>query len=345
MVTDGLEHPWSMVWLPDSSILVTERSGRLRYIKNGKLNPKPVQGLPKVFAEGQGGLMDISIHPDFDENRKVYFTFSSGTENQNQTVVATAVLKDLELQNVEIIFRAEPVKSGDQHFGSRILWLADGTFLISIGDGGNRPQSIDGVLSREYAQMKDAHLGKVLRFNDDGSAPEDNPFADEESALSEIWTLGHRNIQGLAINTETGHVWANEHGSKGGDELNLLEAGKNYGWPVVTYSREYYGPRITSETTKPGMVDPRVVWTPAQAPSGLTFYTGRHFPNWQGNLFSGGLAGQQIRRIILEDEEVTGEESLTIGTRIRDVKQGPDDYLYFLTDEENGRLIRIVPEE
>ncbi len=343
LIVDGLEHPWSMVWLPGGEMLITERPGRLRIVRDGTLDPEPIRGLPQIYADGQGGLLDISLHPDFEQNSLLYFTFALGTEDENQTAVARGVFEEYVLSDVEILFRAKPVKSDNQHFGSRMAWLPDGTFLVTVGDGGNRPQSIDGILSREYAQKMDAHLGKVLRFEDDGTAPADNPFVDDESALPEIWTFGHRNNQGLAVDDETGRVWTNEHGSRGGDELNLLEAGKNYGWPEVTYSREYFGPRISDETSRPGMEDPKVVWTPAQAPSGLAVYTGDIFPEWQGDLFSGGLRGEQIRRIVLDGDSVVNEEALTIGHRVRDVRQGPDGYLYLLTDEENGKLLRIIP--
>jgi aldose sugar dehydrogenase len=339
---EGLEHPWSMTWLPDGTMLITERPGRLRLVRDGELHPESVRGLPPIYSEGQGGLLDISLHPDFKENRLLYFTFARGNEDENSTAVARAVFEDHELHDLEVLFTAEPLKSDGQHFGSRIVWLPDKTFLVSVGDGGNRPQSIDGTLNREYAQKMDSHLGKVIRLNDDGTVPEDNPFADDPTAKPEIWTLGHRNIQGIAVDPENGHVWANEHGSRGGDELNLLIAGENYGWPVVTYSREYYGPRISEETSRPGMEDPKAVWTPAQAPSGLLFYTGDVFPEWRGNLFSGGLAGEQIRRIVLQETEVVRQESLTIGQRVRDVRQGPDGYIYLLTDHSNGQLLRLV---
>ncbi len=345
LISDGLVHPWSVAWLPDGSMLVSERPGRLRVIRDGELHPEPIRGLPPIYVSGQGGLLDISPHPSFEENRHLYFTFAHGDEDANQTAVAKGILEDHELHDVEILFFAEPAKSDNQHFGSRIAWLPDGTFLVSIGDGGNRPASIDGILNREYAQKMDAHLGKVIRLNDNGSVPDDNPFIDDPTAKPEIWTLGHRNIQGLTVYPETGYVWANEHGSRGGDELNLLIAGENYGWPAVTYSREYYGPRISDETSRPGMEDPKIVWTPAQAPSGLAIYRGEQFPEWKRNLFSGGLAGEQIRRIVLDGENVIGEESLSIGRRVRDVRLGPDGFLYILTDHENGELLRIVPDK
>jgi glucose/arabinose dehydrogenase len=247
----------------------------------------------------------------------------------------------MQLRDFEEIFRVSDDKSDNQHFGSRIEWLPDGTFLLTLADGGNYIR-FDGDWIRIQAQQLDSHLGKVLRLTETGDPASGNPFSGSEEALPEIWSLGHRNIQGIARDPESGRIWANEHGSKGGDELNLLEAGNNYGWPEVTYSREYHYMRISDETTMPGMADPKVVWTPSQAPSGLEFYTGDRYPEWKGDLFSGGLVGEQVRRIILDGEEVVGEESMTIGRRVRSVEQGPDGYLYILTDHENGELIRIV---
>lgn len=340
-VVSGLEHPWAMAWLPNGDILVTEREGRLRVISNGEIEPQPISGLPEIFVSGQGGLLDLSLHPDFESNRYVYLTYASGDDDANRTTVGRGTLNGLELNDFEEIFRVSDDKTGDQHFGSRIVWLPDGTFLLALADGGNYIR-FDGGWIREQAQKTDTHLGKVLRLTEDGEAPEDNPFVGNDDYLPEIWTLGHRNIQGMVRDPESGRIWANEHGSRGGDELNLLKEGENYGWPEVTYSREYHYTKISSETSKPGMVDPKVVWTPAQAPSGLAFYTGEHFPDWNGDLFSGGLVGEQVRRIMLDGENVVGEESLTIGQRVRDVRQGPDGYLYVLTDRENGELIRIV---
>lgn len=344
VITDGLEHPWSMTWLPDGDMLITERPGRLRIVRNGAIEPEPVQGLPAVYADGQGGLLDVTLHPGFDENQYVYLSYSSGSEDVNRTTVGRGVFEGNRLADFTTLFEITPDKNGNQHFGSRILWLPGNTFLLSIGDGGNRPVSLDNELIRNQAQKLDSHLGKILHLKDDGSPASGNPFRNIRDARPEIWTLGHRNVQGLALDPATGRVWANEHGSRGGDELNLIQGGKNYGWPITTYSREYYGPRISDKTTKPGMADPKIVWTPAQAPSGLAFYTGYRFPDWQGDLFSGGLRGEQVRRIILDGEEVAGEESLEIGRRVRDVRQGPDGYLYLLTDKENGELIRIIPD-
>lgn len=341
-VISGLEHPWAVTWLPNGDMLVTERPGRLRMISDGELISEPISGLPEIFASGQGGLLDLSLHPDFENNRYVYLTYASGNDDANRITVGRGVLDGLVLSDFEEIFRVSDDKSGDQHFGSRIVWLPDGTFLLATADGGNYIRFRGGWI-REQAQNTGTHLGKVLRLTETGDAPEDNPFVGNDEYLPEIWSLGHRNIQGMVRDPKSGRIWANEHGSRGGDELNLLEEGENYGWPVVTYSREYHYTKISSETSMPGMVDPKVVWTPAQAPSGLAIYTGDHFPDWKEDLFSGGLVGEQVRRIMLDGENVVGEESLTIGQRVRDVRQGPDGYLYILTDRENGELIRIVP--
>lgn len=344
VILSGLEHPWSMVWLPggEADILITERPGRLRLVENSELQPRTIQGLPKIFVSGQGGLLDVAVHPDFEENRWVYLAYSSGDDDANRTAVGRGILDGDELLEFEEIFRVSDDKTGDQHFGARFLWLPDNTFLLALADGGNYIR-YDGRWIREQAQNPASHLGKVLKLTENGEPAPEGPFLEDEEALPEIWTLGHRNIQGLARDPDSGRVWANEHGSLGGDELNLLKAGANYGWPVVTYSLEYHYLKISDETSKPGMEDPKVVWTPAQAPSGLTFYTGDQFPEWQGDLFSGGLQGEQVRRIILDGDSVIGEESITIGQRVRDVRQGPDGYLYILTDHEEGQLIRLVP--
>ncbi|MCC5914122.1 MAG: PQQ-dependent sugar dehydrogenase [Balneolaceae bacterium] len=339
----GLEQPWAMAWLPDGNMVITERPGRLLRINPDLQNPQQISGLPQIYAEGQGGLMDVSLHPNFEENSMIYLTYSSGDEDTNRTTIGRGQLEGTQLVGFEEIFLVSPDKDGDQHFGSRMAWVSDSTFVVAIGDGGNRPQRTEGVLSREHAQKLDSHLGKILRLNDDGSAAEGNPFADEEDAYEEIWTLGHRNIQGLVVDRESGRIWANEHGSRGGDELNLITEGENYGWPEVTYSREYWYTSISDETSKPGMKDPKIVWTPAQAPSGLELYTGDAFPEWQGDLFSGGLQGEQVRRIILDGDSIIGEESIKIGRRVRDVRQGPDGYLYVLTGHGDGELKRIIP--
>jgi len=343
-IVRGLEHPWSMAWLPDGSILITERPGRLRIVKNGVLLPQAIAGLPNIYAQGQGGLMDISLHPQFQQNRLVYLTYAHGDASANRTRLGRAKFDGKSLTNFQVIFEAAPVKAGTQHFGSRIAWLQDGTLLLAIGDGGNPPLKLGGSLIREQAQKLNSHLGKVLRLNDDGSAPKNNPFIKKPQAKPEIWSYGHRNIQGLTVDQNTGKVWATEHGSKGGDELNLLNVGKNYGWPQVSFSQEYFGGDITSLRSKVGMVDPKLVWTPAIAPSGLAVYNSTRFPQWQGNLFLGGLVSQDLRRITTDrDGLVKTQEQINIGQRVRDVRQGADGFIYVLTDQVNGELIRLQP--
>jgi glucose/arabinose dehydrogenase len=343
VVVGGLSHPWAVAWLPDGTALVTERPGRLRLVRDGRLQREPITGLPPSLAHGQGGLLDIAPHPDFVENRLIYFTLAEGTPDANRTALARARFDGMALRDAEVIFRNAHPKSGGQHFGSRIVWLPDNSLLMSIGDGGNPPIAFQGQNIRNQSQNPATHFGKVLRLRDDGSPHPQNPFRGRPDAAPEVWSLGHRNIQGMTRDPATGRIWANEHGSRGGDELNVVEGGRNYGWPEVTYSREYWGPRISSETSRPGIVQPVLVWTPSKAPSGLTFYTGNVYPGWKGNLFSGALKFQQVRRIELDGTRVVNEERLTIGKRVRDVRQGPDGYLYLLTDESDGELLRLVP--
>lgn len=347
-VVGGLEHPWSLAWLPGQAqtILVTERPGRLRIIRNGVLDPIAIDGVPAVFASGQGGLMDISLHPQFAKNRLVYLTYAHGNDTANRTRLARAVFDGKNLKNLQVIFEVTPVKPGSQHFGSRIVWLPDNTLLLAIGDGGNPPLQIDGKLPRFQAQNRLSQLGKILRLNDDGSIPRDNPFVKAANTNPTIWSYGHRNIQGMTFDPVTKRVWATEHGSNGGDELNLVQKGKNYGWPLATYSKEYGFPGrdISPNKSLPGLEDPKAVWTPAIAPSGLTAYNGKQFPQWQKNLFAGGLVEQAVRRIELDaNGKVLNQESISIGARVRDVRQGPDDLLYILTDESEGQLIRLEP--
>ncbi|MEM8543196.1 MAG: PQQ-dependent sugar dehydrogenase [Cyanobacteria bacterium P01_H01_bin.119] len=344
IVAEGLEHPWGMVWLPDGAILITERPGRVRLLQDGNLNPNPIGGVPNVFNQNQGGLMDISLHPQFEENQWVYFTYAEGSASANQTRVARARFDGTQLSDWVVIFTVNRAKQGGQHFGSRITWLPDDTMLVSIGDGGNPPIELEGELIRNQAQELASHLGKIIRLNDDGSVPADNPFVDTVGAEPAVWSYGHRNIQGLMVDPETGQAWATEHGSRGGDEFNRVEPGENYGWPVVTHSREYSGGEISSERSRPGMVDPLIVWTPAIAPSGLLVYRGDRFPQWQGDLFAGGLVSQDVRHIEVDDSEaVINQSSISIGQRVRDVREGPDGLIYVLTDEPNGRLVRLDP--
>jgi aldose sugar dehydrogenase len=343
-LVEGLNRPWGIVWLPDGSILITEKAGRIRRVRNNKLEPTPIDGVPPVMANGQGGLLDIAVHPQFSQNRWLYFTYAHGTDTANRTRLARAKLQGQTLTDLQVIFEVAQVKSGSQHFGSRILWLPDGTLLLTIGDGGNPPIQLEGALIRKQAQNLRSSLGKILRLNADGSIPRDNPFVGRADANPAIWSYGHRNIQGLAYDSTTGQVWASEHGSRGGDELNLIERGQNYGWPVVTYSQEYTGGEISQERSRPGMVDPKQVWTPAIAPSGLAIYRGSRFPGWQAEIFAGGLVSQNIRRLKLDPAGKVQEQPLIeIGQRVRDIRQGPDGLLYILTDDANGRLIRLEP--
>ncbi len=343
-LVENLEHPWSLAWLPDGEILITERPGRLRIIRDGNLDQISIAGVPQVFAMGQGGLLDVSVHPRFAENRLIYLTYSQGDRSGNRTRIARARLENNTLGDLRVIFEVSQSKPGAQHFGSRIIWLADGTLVASIGDGGNPPIEFNGEFIRQQAQNRNSHLGKVIRLNDDGSIPSNNPFATSKDAKPALWSYGHRNIQGMTLDPTRNRVWATEHGSRGGDELNLIERGENYGWPVVTHSREYSGGLISPETSRPGLVDPKVIWTPSIAPSGLAFYNGDRFPQWRGNLFAGGLVSQDIRRIELDEGgNVIAQHSIPIAQRVRDVRQGPDGLLYILTDDPNGQLIRLEP--
>ncbi|MDY6898326.1 MAG: PQQ-dependent sugar dehydrogenase [Cyanobacteriota bacterium] len=343
-VLRGLERPWGMEWLPDGAILITERPGRVRIVRNGKLDPNPVSGVPEIYAANQGGLMDVSLHPNFEKNRFVYFTYSHGTSQANRTRVARATFDGSTLKNWEVVFQVSQAKPGGQHFGSRIVWLPDNTMLVAIGDGGNPPTQLNGDLIRKQAQNLNSHFGKVVRINDDGSIPKDNPFATSENADKAIWSYGHRNIQGMTVDPINNRLWSTEHGSRGGDELNLMEAGKNYGWPEVSYSDEYSGGPVTNVKSRPGVPEPKVVWTPSIAPSGLAFYSNDRFGVWKGDLFAGGLVSNDVRRIDLDGNgNVVKEESIPIGRRVRDVRQGPDGGLYVLTDEQDGQLISIEP--
>ena len=341
-ILENLEHPWSVAWLPDGAMLITERPGRLRIARDGVLDPNPIAGVPEVFAQGQGGLMEVSVHPRFAENRWIYLTYSHGTIDANRTRIARATFDGNRLSNVKVIFEVSQTKPRGQHFGSRLVWLPDGTLLAAIGDGGNPPIELEGELIRQQAQNRRSHLGKVVRLNDDGSIPSDNPFVGAEDADPAVWSYGHRNIQGLTFDPIADRVWASEHGARGGDEVNWVQEGENYGWPVATHSREYSGGLISPEQSLPGMVDPKLIWTPSIAPSGLAFYSSDRVAEWQGDLFAGGLVSQDVRHIELDEAgNVVEEESISIGQRVRDVRQGPDGGLYVLTDEPNGQLIRL----
>ncbi|MBA2430891.1 MAG: PQQ-dependent sugar dehydrogenase [Chthoniobacterales bacterium] len=347
-VAEDLDQPWGITWLPDGRPLITAKEGTLHTVRDGKLEKIEMDGLPEVFSDNQGALMDIAVHPQDQDakNARIYMTLSTGSKDENRTVLVRGTFNGERVTGIETLFRVEPAKDTSQHFGSRILFLDDGNLLMSIGDGGNPPAEIGGMLAREQAQNLNSHLGSILRLTADGKPAPGNPFADKKDALPEIWSYGHRNIQGLTRDPQSGRIWANEHGPRGGDEVNLVEAGKNYGWPEVTLGRDYRSGDEIGKDTAEGMVNPKVVWIPATAPSGLAFYTGDKFPAWRGSLFSGGLVSKDVRRIELDGEgNPVRQERITIGDRVRDVKQGPDGYLYVLTDESNGKVLRIEPEK
>lgn len=358
-VVRGLNRPWSLAFLPGGNapadargpvapdMLITERPGPVRLYQNGKLVDQPLKGVPDALAYGQGGMMEVSLHPEFASNRYVYLTYADGTRRANHTVLARGTLSEdrTTLRDTEVIFEVAQLKPGGQHFGSRIVWLPDGTMLLAIGDGGNPPIKINGTLARDLAQDPATHNGKVLRMTDEGKPAPGNPFADDPKGDPYVWTLGHRNIQGMVRDPKTGRIWATEHGARGGDELNLLEKGNNYGWPKATYSIEYRGGQISPHRSLPGMVDPKVVWTPVLAACGLDIYHGDRFPQWQGDLLAGGLAARQIRHVDLDgNANVVKQTTLKFPHRIRDVRTGPDGFVYVLTDENPGHLLRIEPD-
>jgi aldose sugar dehydrogenase len=341
-VASRLDHPWGLAFLPDGDLLVTERDGRMRTIgKDGTLS-NPIQGLPPVDARGQGGLLGLTLDPGFATNRLVYWSYSeSRGSGVNNTAVARGRLSDegSRLENVQVIFHQTPSLASSLHFGGRLVFGPDGTLFVTLGD-----RSI--LEGRMQAQRLDGLLGKIVRINPDGTVPKDNPFANRSDARPEIWSIGHRNIQAATLHPTTGELWEVEHGTRGGDEINIARKGKDYGWPTIAYGIEYSGGRITGGiTAKDGMEQPLYYWDPVIAPSGMTFYTGSLFSAWRGNLFIGGLASEALVRLTLEDERVTGEERLLtdLGERIRDVRQGPDEALYLLTDASNGRILKLIP--
>lgn len=331
-VLDGLENPWSIAWLPDGTALVTERPGRLRRVADGVLDPRPVEGVPPVLALGQGGLLDVVLDPDFATNRLIYLSHAAGTREANRTTVTRARFDGARLSDQRAIFEVTPVKQGGAHFGSRLLFLPDGSLLVSVGDGGNPPAMVNGRLSRLQAQDVASEIGKLVRIDREGRPVPGAPFA----ANPKLFSIGHRNIQGLAWDAGRRRIWATEHGSQGGDELNMLQPGRNYGWPLATHSVEYgSGAAISPNRSLPGMVDPLVVWTPVIAASGLAV--------WQGEIFAGGLRDGGIRRVRLDAAgAVVGQDRIAVGARVRDVRVGPDGGLYALTDTRNGRLVRIT---
>ena len=333
-VAEGLAFPWSLAFLPGGDLLVTEREGRLRVIRDGRLDPAPVSGAPDTYVRDQGGLFDIVLDPDFTANRQVYLSYSQGTRGANRLAVGRARFDGASLSGFEEILIGEPDKDTPNHYGGRMAFLADGTLLIVSGDGFDY---------REQALDLGSLLGKTLRIGPDGSIPRDNPFLDRDDARPEVWSYGHRNQQGI-VATPDG-VYLHEHGPRGGDELNRIEPGKNYGWPAITYGMDYSGSYISPYTEHPGMEQPVLYWTPSIAPAGLAYYDGNAFPQWQGDLFVAALVEQSVRRVDLEDGEAVGEEILftELGMRLRDVRAGPDGCLYLLTDSAEGSVLRVKP--
>lgn len=338
VVADGLNHPWGLALLPDGNWLVTERPGRLRIITTDGQVGEPISGLPAVDARGQGGLLDVILGPDFSSDRRIYWSYAEPRDGGNATSVARGVLSEdgTRVSDVQVIFRARPTYDGDKHFGSSLAFAPDGTLFITLGERSD-------ARMRPQAQDLGSHMGKTIRINADGSVPSDNPFVGREGALPEIWSLGHRNVQGIAVAPD-GQVWTVEHGTRGGDEINLDRAGLNYGWPEVAYGIEYRGGEINEGITqKDGTEQPVYYWDPVIAPGGMTFYDGAMFQDWQGNLLVAGLKERHIARLVIENDRVVGEERLLtdLGDRIRDVAVGPDGAVWAITDEDNGKLVRL----
>ena len=330
-VAKGLERPWGLAFLPDGRMLVTEKGGSLRIVgKDGAISD-PVKGVPKVVSQGQGGLLDVALDPDFATNGLVYLSYSEPGEGGAGTAVARGKLGSGSLDNVEVIFRQKPKVDGGNHFGSRFAFSPDGKLFVTLGDR----------FKFDPAQDLASHVGKIVRINPDGSVPDDNPFVGQEGRLPEIWSYGHRNAQGAAIHPETGKLWETEFGPLGGDELNIAEAGKNYGWPLVSWGKHYDGTDIPDPPTRPEFTDAIYHWNPVISPSGITFYTADAIPGWKGNLLIAGLSSEAIVRLELDGEKVAGEELIQMGTRIRDVAQGPDGAVYALTDED-GDILKLT---
>jgi aldose sugar dehydrogenase len=335
-VAKGLEHPWALAFLPDGRMLVTEKPGRLRIVdRNGRVS-QPLAGVPRVHAVGQGGLLDVALDPKFAENRLVYLSYAEPSEGGAGTAVARGKLGSAGLENVQVIYRQQPKVEGGGHYGSRLVFGRDGTLFITQGDRMNH---------RERAQNLSEGFGKIVRVNPDGSIPKDNPFVGRSGARPEIWSYGHRNVQAAALHPETGQLWTVEHGARGGDELNHPEAGKNYGWPIITYGVDYSGAKIGEGAVKAGLEQPVYYWDPVIAPSGMAFYTGDAIPGWKGSVLIGSMQPGRLVRLTLADGKVRSEERYLgdLGERIRDVQQGPDEFVYVVTDENDGRVLRVRP--
>jgi glucose/arabinose dehydrogenase len=337
-VASGLVNPWSLAFLPDGRMLVTERPGRMRLVSpEGQLSP-PLKGVPEVWASSQGGLLDVITDKSYAQNKTIYFCFAERSSGGGRTAVARARLNDGDgrLDDVKIIFRQQGPLSSGNHYGCRIVQANDGNLFVTLGEH---------FSYRDDAQNLGNHLGKLIRIAPDGSAPPDNPFVGRADAKPEIWSYGHRNEQGLAINPTSGELWETEHGPRGGDEVNIIGKGRNYGWPVIGYGVDYSGAKIHESTARKGMEQPIKYWVPSIAPSGMTFYTAKLFPKWTGSLFTGALKSKMLVRLSLNGNAVTGEERLlqNLNERIRDVRQGPDGALWLLTDSSAGRVLRVSP--
>ena len=331
-IAHGLENPWGLAFLPDDRMLVTERPGRLRVVtKNGTIS-EPLKGVPEVFAEGQGGLLDVKLDPDFATNRLVYIAYSEPGDGGAGTAVARGKLSADSLDDVEVIFRQHPKVDGPNHFGGRLAFAPDGKLFVTLGER----------FTFTPAQDLSNDLGKIMRINPDGSIPQDNPFVGKAGARPEIWTYGHRNPQGLAFNPKTGRLFESEFGPKGGDEINVLEPGKDYGWPVVSWGSNYDDTPIPPPPTHPEFTDAIAHWNPVISPSGITFYTGDAIPGWKDDLLIAGLSSQAITRLTLDGQTVTGEERIPMGARIRDLVQGPDEAVYALTDGSDGAILKLT---
>ncbi len=337
-LAEGLVNPWSLAFPPDGSILVTERDGKLRIIRDGALVKDPVAGLPSPYVKSQGGLFDVLLHPDFATNRTIFLSYAAGTPEANATRVISATFDGSSISNIKTIFETRPMKNTPVHYGGRLALLPDRTLLITVGDGFN---------FREQAQDLSSGLGKIVRVNLDGSIPADNPFASVEGRLPETYSYGHRNQQGLAVDPATGAIFETEHGPQGGDELNIIEPGANYGWPIATYGLDYSGAQISPFTEYEGTRQPEKYWVPSIGPSGLAVYQGELFAGWKGDLLVGALAKTALHRLDLDNGKVVGEERYLDGQRIRDVREGPDGAIYVTTEDHDGapigKVLRLTP--
>ena len=333
----GLDNPWSVAFLPDGRMLVTERAGRLRLVGSDfRLDPKPIEGLPESVERGQGGLFDVVLHPQYAQNGWIYWAYNAPGPDGWGTALARGKLQGQRMTSVQVLFSMLPKTRSSQHFGGRIVFDKAGMLYLTLGDRGDK----------DRAQKLDDHAGSVIRLQDDGRVPADNPFINRAGALPEKWTLGNRNMQGATLHPQTGELWTHEHGPQGGDEVNVMRPGLNYGWPVITYGVNYgLGTRIGEGQAKPGMVQPLYKWVPSIAPSGMAFVNGSQFPQWQGDLLVGALRGQLLVRLVLDGEKVLREERLLQGRagRIRDVRMGPDGLVYLLSDGSEGALMRLEP--